>query len=180
MDIILLGGNSKTNKEWIHEVGKAFAPLFEKATVLDYEHWDTGGALIDLDAELVRLQGLIRGDSGQIIFAKSAGTLLALRGIKEGKLRPKGCIFTGLAAGWGRVNGFDVDSWLENYSTPTLFIEKTFDPACSFQELKSLIEAARVKNFLLKEMPGDDHDYGDIEFLKAESESFIASLASVR
>lgn len=173
MNLILLAGNSISNKEWIEEVEASLKPFFTKTEVHYYQHWSTGDELIDFEKELELLSEDAKDFGQYVIFAKSAGTLLTLKGVKEGKLQPVKCIFAGTAINWGREKNFSVDEWLENYSIPTLFIEKTNDPACSFEDLAKLLENKSVKNYSLKEITGSNHHYEDIELLKTETEKFI-------
>jgi hypothetical protein len=173
MKLILLAGNGLSNKKWIEDIEHALKPLFGETYVQYYKHWETGGKLIDLNEELSRLQDLTKNFSEHTFFAKSAGTLLVLKGVKEGKLKPSRCIFVGTAIGWGRAEHFDVDLWLENYSIPTLFIQKSFDPACSYHELEELLKDKNAKNFSLEETEGNDHSYNDMETLKDVVKNFV-------
>lgn len=173
MNLILLAGNSISNKEWIEEVESSLKPLFTTTKIHYYKHWSTGDELIDFDKELELLSEGTKDFNQYVIFAKSVGTLLTLKGVKENKLQPIKCIFVGTAINWGRERNFTVDKWLGNYSIPTLFIEKTNDPACSFKDLVELLKDKSVKNSALKEIPGSDHHYEDIELLKTETKRFI-------
>ena len=173
MKLILLAGNSISNKEWIENVEKTLRPLFTETELHYYQHWTTGDGLIDLDRELDLLSKDINDSEKYVIFAKSAGTLLALKGVRENKLSPHKCIFVGTAINWGREKNFSVDEWLLEYSIPTLFIQKTKDPTSTFEELSSLLNECEVKSFTLKEIPGEDHHYDEIESLKMEIKDFL-------
>lgn len=173
MNLVLLAGNSLSNKNWIEEVAGAMEPLFEKITIHYYKHWETGDELIDLDGELAALADTVKGLGSWVVFAKSAGTLLTLKGIKEGKISPAKCIFAGIAVDWGREKGFPVDEWLNGYATPTLFIQKSFDPAYSFANLQSLLQEKSVQNFETREILGENHHYEDIHLLQQEVREFI-------
>ena len=97
MNLILLAGNSVSNKKWIEEVAEAMKPNFKKIIVHYYKHWETGDELIDMNGELSRLMNTVSGLDSWSIFAKSAGTLLTLKGVKEGKIQPVKCVFAGTA-----------------------------------------------------------------------------------
>jgi len=174
MKLILLAGNSSSNKTWIEKVENILKPFFEETRIQYYKHWSSGAELIDFDDELLALQNLVSDFSEYIIFAKSAGALLALKGVKEGAIKPSKCIFAGTAINWGKANNFDVDAWLNKYSVPTLFIQKTSDPTCSYQELEMILKDRNITNFNIKEITGDDHSYDDMEMLKEEVASFIS------
>lgn len=173
MNLILLAGNSISNKEWVEQVEKKLASLFGRTRILYYKHWETGSDMIDFDIEIGKLSDIAEEFGEYAIFAKSAGALLAIKGINGNKLFPKKCVFTGTAIGWSRVNNFGADEWLEGYTVPTLFIQKTSDPAFSYKELRDLLKQKNVKNYELKEIKGDDHSYSDMEMLKSEVQKFV-------
>jgi hypothetical protein len=178
MQLILLGGNSKRNQAWIHDVDSRLKPLFKKTAVLEYTHWETGAPMIDLDHELPKLESLANIFGTEYgIFAKSAGSLLTVRGIFEKKLAPKFCIFTGVALLWGREAGFSPDAWLKNYSTPTVFIQKKSDPAAPAEILKHALEQAGAKNYRFLAIEGNNHDYEDLDLIHRETDEFLKSLA---
>ncbi len=166
MDLVLLPGNSLNNKQWIDEVKIALGPTFNKTRVLYYSHWQTGDSLIDFEKEQTALKALTQDLGDLVIFAKSAGCLLILKMISQSKLKPKKCIFVGAALLWGEAQGWEVKSWLKDFSIPTLFIQKSLDPAISFKDLENQLVEAKVQNYKLVEIPGDDHHYDDVTQLK--------------
>lgn len=172
MKLLLLSGNSISNKKWIEEVGQILNPLFDEIKIHYYKHWETGEEIIDLDSELSTLTAEINEWKDYMIFAKSAGCLLTLKGIYEKKIHPLKCVFVGAAIDWGKERQFLVGDWLKNYNTTTFFIQKTNDPVISFKNLKKILEDLDVKNYSLKEIPGNDHNYLDLEFLRQVIENF--------
>lgn len=173
MQLILLPGNSKSNKDWIKQVKDSLNDLFDSIKIHYYQHWKTGESIIDLDYELQVLAYKAKGLDNYIIFAKSAGALLALKGVYEKKLRPCKCIFVGTPILWAKHYNFDVDLWLENYSLPGLFIQKSNDPAMSFKDLKKYLAQRKVKNHEIIEIPGNTHNYEDLQKIKLLVEKFV-------
>jgi hypothetical protein len=174
MELILLGGNSKLNKGWIEEVEKTLSDIFDSTHFHYYRHWENEEDKdINLAYELEKLAEYIQGKNDYVIFAKSAGTLLTLKGIFEGKIQPNACIFTGLAFTWAKHKKWDLDNWLENYNIPTLFIQKTNDPAISYQDLKQELGNHHVINHIAQEIPGDDHHYENVGELKVHIQKFL-------
>jgi pimeloyl-ACP methyl ester carboxylesterase len=167
MNLILLPGNNKSDRVWIDEMDREFSPHFTRTALQYYDHWWSGDdeAILDMDAELIKLTSIVQEFDKYVIFAKSAGVLLALYGVYEGVLDPEVCIFVGSAIEWGKKERFDVDNWLTNYSVPTLFIQKEFDPAISFEDLKKYLELKNVTSYELAKLPGDDHQYDEVESL---------------
>ena len=165
MKLILLPGKDKSDQPWVQEVDAALRERFDSTTIQDYVHWQKpDGAVIDFDGELEKLVKV--AESEHIIFAKSAGVVLTLKGIYEGVLQPKKCIFVGTPHVWCRQNRIDVSQWLQDYATPTLFIQKTRDRAGSSAWLQRHLERQGVKNYEFVELPGKDHDYANVEELK--------------
>lgn len=174
MDLILLSGNSFSHKEWILDVEKTLHPLFGKALVQDYKHWQDNSPVIYLNDEVSILKHeLAKLSEPYVVFAKSAGTLLALKSIYLKVINPVKCIFLGLPVGWGKTNGFEVGTWLRDYTVPTLFVQKTHDPAMSFVDMKEYLTRHNVQNAHFKEVPGDDHYYGDFELIKRLVKRFV-------
>lgn len=176
MQLVLLAGKSKRNKEWIEDVEKNVKDMFDSTYIQYYEHWkNEEEKLMDFDLELSRLQSEVQEKDGYVVFAKSAGALLALRAISEGAIKPLKCVFCGAAVNWGLSKGLPIDVWLESLSMPVLFIQKTEDPAISFEELRELLRAKGVVDFTMVEQEGDDHHYGDLELLRKEITEFLKS-----
>lgn len=163
------------NKSWVFEVEAKLGDLFERTYIHVYKHWTDNKPLINLDFELSKLGEVLKEFEDYTIFAKSAGTLLTLRGVHEGVLAPDKCIFVGLPVPWGVQNKFDCNTWLQNYSISTLFIQKSLDPASSFEDVKALLLDKEVANCDLRELPGDTHDYEDLNLLRELVEQFMQS-----
>lgn len=173
MKLILLGGNSLKNKEWIYRVSSVLEPLFEEIKVQDYKHWESGEEIINLEGELRVLEETTKNFEEYIVFAKSAGVVLTLKGVHEKKINPKKCVFVGTPILWSRENIFEIDLWLEDYSIPTLFIQQAGDPAYAYKDLAELLKDKRVKNYKIIKLEGTSHDYEDLEVLKKEMSKFI-------
>lgn len=174
MHLILLPGNSVKNRVWISKVGQSLSELFDGTRILEYLHWDGKGGMIDLDAEAERVADLVSDLKEYVIFAKSAGVLLALKCVYEGRLEPSRGIFVGSAIGMGKRLGLDVSAWATACTFPTLWIQKTDDPAISFPRLREFVEKTEIENAVLKEMAGNDHEYAEINELNALVRDFMA------
>lgn len=159
MNIVLLPGASVHNKEWIDSISSALNGSFRSIKVLYYLHWRTGKEKMDFSLELNRLISIIGNDKEYCIFAKSAGILLALKGIREKKLFPRKCVFAGFPLYFALENNLSPEILLKNFSIPSIFIQKTSDPALSFNQLRDFLDASRVKNFSIIEIQGDNHNY---------------------
>lgn len=175
MELVLLSGNSKKTEEWIKEVEKTLGSLFDSSHVQYYEHWKTGGETIDFDLELERLADYLKDKKEYVIFAKSAGVLLALRGIFERKIFPLKCMFAGVPVQWSKTIEAPLEKWIKNYNIPSYFIQKSHDPAIGAKDLDVFLKNNSVKNYKLIEIPGDDHHYGNLDELKKFMKELVSS-----
>lgn len=175
MNLILLSGESISNKDWIESVEKSLADLFDQTKILYYDHWQTGEEIISLEKEYPKLINVSSDFGPYCIFAKSIGSVLAARGIAEKKLNPVKCIFVGPAWLVGERNVPDFKNWIEGFSTPTLFITKTADPVAPAATLRDLLEKHHVQNYQFVEIPGDNHKYEDLEQIKTLVTEFLQS-----
>ncbi|OGC82056.1 MAG: hypothetical protein A2V81_02795 [Candidatus Abawacabacteria bacterium RBG_16_42_10] len=174
MNLILLPGNSrKSNEQWIKDVAEAVKDSFTSNYIHTYQHWQEEEGGIDYDMELTSLVEEVKKFDTYAIFAKSAGAILAMIGIDKGLLHPQKCIFTGTAIAFAQSLRIDIEAILQRYQVPTLFIQKTDDPAYPFLDLKDILIKSKTKNYELLEIPGYDHDYNDIAQLKELIVNFL-------
>jgi len=166
MDLILLAGNSQNNKDWIEEVEQSLRPYFGRTVLQYYKHWLSGQNLIDLEGELKELVKITENLQDYTIFAKSAGVVLAIKGIFEKAIRPQKCVFIGTPVLWSKEKNFSLDKWIENFATPSLFIQQQHDPAMPADDLKKYLREHKVTNYKFIIMPGESHHYADLERLK--------------
>jgi hypothetical protein len=163
MDLVLLGGMSPHNKEWIYQVEQALSPLFNTCIVHEYAHWASAAPMIDVEHELNVLRTKIRDLEHYVIFAKSAGVVLSLKGIAENVLHPNACLFVGTPLSFARDHGHQLDLWLKHLTVPTTFVQNAHDPAGSFQELHRLLrDHMESPRYSLTELPGETHDYDNL------------------
>lgn len=172
MNLLLLSGESPSNKIWIEQVNQTLKPLFVQTKILYYDHWETGEEHIDFEKEYAKLIASVADLGEYLIFAKSIGTVLVARGIAEKKLAPVKCIFAGSAWLVGERDLPDFKTWVESYSVPTLFINKTADPVAPAEKLRDLLSRYHVQNFEFVEWPGDNHKYEDLAKIKELTQSW--------
>lgn len=177
MNLLLLPGNSPRNKPWIHEVATQLAPLFSRCFVHEYEHWDNGRDFISFNQELGLLGPRVKDFGDYAIFAKSVGSILALKGTFEHTFAPNACILVGIPLPF--IKKFDVamSDWLHACPVPLLIIQNRNDPAGSFEDVKAYVGAAQPTSpCQLVELPGSDHDYSNLPRLTQAIQNFIAGL----
>jgi len=165
MHIIYLAGNSLNNKTWIEEVKSKF-DSFSDGEILYYDHWQTGDKWINLQKESDKLAELVKGKKDYFVFAKSIGSVLALKNIFEGKLNPKKMVICGLPYRAGKEEFKEIDECLKTLKVPTIFIQNESDPVYSFAELEKTLNENKPADYQLIKNPGNNtHDYEDFEQL---------------
>lgn len=166
MDLLILGGMSPRNQEWIRHVQKALAPMFDKTVLHDYAHWAAAATHMDMEHELNVLQSKVRKLDNYVIFAKSAGAVLSLKGITSKMLRPKACLFVGTPLDFARQHGHEIDSWLKRLDMPVTFAQNSHDPTGSYHELERFLRGhLHSPHYQTIELPGNTHDYNDMDKL---------------
>ena len=132
MNLLILGGMSPRNKEYIRQAAKAFTPMFDKVMAHNYAHWQNAEAQMNLEQELVALQAKTRElGANYSIFAKSAGAVLSLKGIAKGVLQPKTALFAGLPLAFANGQNLPLNEWLIALNCPTIFVQNSHDPTAS-------------------------------------------------
>ncbi len=178
MNLILLGGQSILNKNWVNEVSNSVVDLFHHRSILDYDHWRMGNDKINLDLELVKLGDLASNLDEYAVFAKSLGAVLALKAVNEGVIKPKFLVICGLAYLMAEDLELPIQNWLENNNLPTLIIQKEHDPAMSGLDLRTKIDSLKSTNYQLNIISGDNHQYEDINLIKESLKMMISSSAN--
>ena len=173
MHIIYLAGNSLRNKDWIEKV-KAKFDKFSAGEILYYDHWQTGEKWLNLSTESAKLIEKVKAQKNYFVFAKSIGTVLALKNIFEKKFTPLRAIFCGLPYQMAQESG-PVDQYLKLLAIPTIFIQNEFDPVCSFAKLQAALAAhPPAADFKLIKIPGNStHDYEDFSQLATLAKNFF-------
>ncbi|MFW6282525.1 MAG: alpha/beta family hydrolase [Minisyncoccales bacterium] len=169
--VIFIPGNGIANKDWIEKASIELKPIFPTPKIHYYKHWRENKSFLDFEYEFNKLKEEIR--ENQIIFAKSVGAVLCIKLIKENLIKPRKCIFLGLPVSWSMNNELDIKEWINDYSTPTLFIQNDEDPFCNANELRELFKESNVRNYKLEESEGNNHDYKDYKLIREKILSFL-------
>ena len=164
--LIVLPGNSLKNKAWGELILEHYAPQFYSSFMLEYDHWINGEANIDFTQEAKKLKShvdVLSPDTEIILFAKSAGSLLALQTLHDGILKPTHVVFFGMPLDLAADNHFK-DSWapLSELEVPALAFHNVEDPTTSYEFTKSML-ATHNPNIKLITTHEADHWYGDLQ-----------------
>lgn len=169
MNVLLLAGESSRNQAWIEQVSQALAPLFDKTYAQQYAHWETGGNAIDFAPELAKLEKAAAGFEPYAIFAKSIGTMLAVQGMHDGSLRPTACLFVGLPLGYAARHNIALADWLAASGVSCAIAQNEDDPVGSCTKVQQYFSQAPAQpghQPTLLCLPGDTHNYNDLETLR--------------
>lgn len=173
MDAIFISGESINNKAWIEAVEKTLHSFFGQTKILYYDHWQSGKEAIDLDIESAKLPANADGLDPYIVFAKSIGSVLTLRGITEQTLTPQKCFFVGPAFLVGENYIPEFKGWIQDFKIPSIILCKTNDPVAPAEQIRELLQRYNVQNYEFVEIPGDNHKYEDLENIKKIVDRFI-------
>jgi pimeloyl-ACP methyl ester carboxylesterase len=166
--IIYLPGNSVNNKAWIEKVKERFDE-FSEGEILNYDHWQSGEKYINMKKEAEKLVKIVEDKNNYFVFAKSIGSVLALKSIYEGSLKPTKMIFCGHP-----YRALPNSDYLKSLKIPTLFIQNEFDPVYSFAELERTLKENGPSDYQIIKNEGiDTHDYEDLEMLTETAKEFF-------
>jgi predicted alpha/beta hydrolase family esterase len=162
--IIILSGNSLKNKGWGELMLAEYGPRFDTAFMLEYDHWTSGEPNINFTAEEAKLATYVSSlppFAEIVLFAKSAGSLLAFTAIHRGVLKPIKCIFFGIPFDMAAVSLFN-DNWsaVDSFSIPAIAFHNTNDPTTSYEFTKDTL-AEHSPAITLVTTEESDHWYGD-------------------
>lgn len=166
MNLFLLAGNSKRNKDWIYSVGYALKVLFDAAKVHDYAHWESGEEFVDIEKELKTIIDETKTLLPYAIFAKSVGGVIAIKGINEKVLQPNTCIITGLPLSLIAKESLPVSEWLSETTVPITIIQNEHDPLGSYEDVREFVDKSGALTCTVVCAPGDTHSYEDLDLLK--------------
>jgi hypothetical protein len=177
--LLLLPGNNRENKIWIEQIRDSLKDAVDTAHIQYYEHWQRNdGSSIDFEKEFLYLEKTVKEwgiDDEIYVFGKSAGTILTLYAIAKGILKPKNVFFCGVAIGFGKYMGLDVDdfarvfvSLVQSNDIKVLIIQQQNDRAGSFESVKEYFSSFEPNlnmnaGFGMLEVPGSDHGYTDFD-----------------
>jgi hypothetical protein len=159
MNILLLPGASVRNKEWIEELSKAYEPFYDEVRVLHYLHWNNKDLEFDLELEIHRLAKKVEGFIPYVVFAKSAGSVLACAAMANGILKPNMCLFAGLPLVMIQNHNLPLDKWLAESKCNVTFIQNENDPLGLYEDVRYFVNKLSLNSTHVYKLLGDTHDY---------------------
>lgn len=170
--LLVLAGNSVRNRAWGEACVQKFEDQFDLTFFPQYKHWESGEPQLDFETELELLRKMTEGvdkNTEWYIFAKSIGTILAMKAVQQKIIVPTKCVFFGLPLAVARDGDW---SFLSEFNSPTLAYHNDHDPvadyACAVSKLKAV--ASKIN---LKTLSGSTHDYLDFADYESDINNFI-------
>jgi hypothetical protein len=159
MELILLGGKSLKNQEWIEKVKYEFRIYFPNSEIIYYDHWNKKEFQeIDLDLEAKKLAECAKTKKYFSIFAKSMGTIITMKAVKEYGLNPVFCVFTGLPV--NIINEHpEYLNFINDFSCRSILFQNEKDNMGHYQDAKDFKEKARLINLEVIQDTGQNHEY---------------------
>jgi hypothetical protein len=176
--LLVLAGGSKRNEAWGEACSEFFKDYFDSMHFIRYDHWATSEANLDFVAELKKITATVEGagEDEWYIFAKSIGSILALKAIATDVISPTKCVFFGMPFSVVKDTLFKNDwSLLETFIVPTLAFHNDNDPTALYDLAKEKITAL-APSIKLETLHGDNHDYLDFGVYDAKIESFLNAI----
>lgn len=169
MKILGMPGQNAATGPWMDSVLAAIAGGGDECKTLYYDFWNDGTGRPDPPQEIQKVV-----DFGpDLVVAKSMGTLLTVRALVNQRVAPSRCVLIGMPIGNANPELRAVlGAWHER-GIPTLFIQQTDDRTGNFAQLAELVQAIAPNS--LREIPGDDHVYSDVDQLATLISEFLDS-----
>ncbi len=173
MHIIYLAGNSLSNKDWIEKVKSEF-DHFSTGEIPYYDHWTSENKFINFEAESQKLTKLVKNQNNYCVFAKSVGTILALKTIYEKTFNPQKAIFCGHPYLLAKKAKLPISDYLKSLSIPVAFVQNEFDPLYRHKQLKGTLKKYSPANYsLIKNTNIDTHSYDNYKKLVSLAKRFF-------
>lgn len=174
MNLLILPGNSPSNKDWTRELSELFLPHFAEIKIIEYESWRDNdfSRVIDLEQELAKVSEAVRVWGQYCVFAKSVGTALCMKAVHDRVLNPQKCVFIGIPLNWLSANNIPVKNWIGTYNIPTMVIQQRHDPFAGSDTVGEFLKnLPTINQYIVIE--GNDHKYQQIDEITAKSLSYL-------
>lgn len=161
-NLLILGGNTSNNLDWIYKFTKEFKKN-NKVKNIKYNHWNTNN-LLDFEVETNKVINELKEFKEYSIIAKSVGSIITLKAIKNNLIKPKNLIILGLPLRYIERNEIDINELLNYAKTKThiIIIQQKDDPIGKYEEVTKLIS----KDIKVISIPGHYHIYGNVKLIK--------------
>lgn len=162
--VYLPGADKSSNEEWVEALADSFSSLFVHSHIHRYSNWSDGGD-VDISLELDTLSETLNDMDSYGLIAKSAGGLIALRGMYEGKLQPDYLVCLGFPLPAAQHESLPADRWLKHTDVPIVIMQNIDDPVGSYDDVSTWVNKQN-KRVVFVPLPGETHDYQDFHAIR--------------
>ena len=175
--LLILPGNSERNRAWGEVCAEYFKDAYDLTCLIHYDHWGTEQTTIDFEAELEKIAATAEGahDEGDwVIFAKSIGSVLALKAVTTRAIKPRRAVFFGMPL--ELVADTEGPHWslLKSFTIPAIAFHNDADPTATYAYTKDTL-AAYAPTITLETLAGDTHDYLHFAAYEPAIKTFLQS-----
>ena len=163
------------NKVWVEKCREFYVDMFDNVFPLHYDHWESEKNTVDFAKEISKIAEIFTENAEQelCVFAKSIGTILAVRSVLDEVINPTKCVFFGVPFNLVIDSVFEEKiEVLKNFQTTTLAIHNKNDPTADHDLAKEIIEKL-LPSFSLETLEGDDHKYLDFADYRHTISNFL-------
>lgn len=168
MNILGLPGRNDATGPWMDRILSNVASNSDRHETQYYQAWQNNTE-VDEDYELAKAAGF----QPDLIIAKSLGTLLTLIGYHRKVLTASHCVLIGIPVSNLQAEEHEMLSDWQMTGVKTLFIQQTNDVTGSVAALNDIVPNS--KKITVREIPGEDHVYGDVDELVTLIQDWIAA-----
>lgn len=164
--LLVLSGNNLKNKAWGELMAATYGSQFDSVHMVEYDHWVSGEPNINFVGEEAKIRehvATVPAETEIVLFAKSAGSLLAFLAIAHGAVTPTRCVFFGIPFDLAATELFKDDwSTVADFTLPAIAFHNVEDPTTSYEFTKNIL-ATHSPHIALITTHEADHWYGDVE-----------------
>lgn len=168
-NILILGGNSTKNIEWIKKMELLYLKDYN-VNIIKYDNWYNENR-INIENELEKIKNISLSKKIDIIIAKSIGMLLTVKAVNLNYINPKVIIFMGYPLKFFNEEKIDIiNDILElRNKSKMFFIQQNNDPQCSGSQIDKIING-KIPLIIIE---GNDHQYNQLKIIKKYIDNFI-------
>lgn len=171
--ILLLTGASLKSKQWSENLLRSLQKVGYSVTLFSYCHWDTQDEEIDIQHESERLRNVLINTKNLTVIAKSAGSLVFTKALKDSPIKISRAVFIGFPLEYAIEKRIDFSETISSYTVKTLCIQEDQDPMGSFETVNQLFSTN--KNIIMRHIDGNDHQYTNIDKVIVAINTFLQS-----
>lgn len=172
--LLVLAGGSKRNEAWGEACVDYFKDRFDSVDFIRYNHWQTDEPNIDFVVEIEKIKNTATEAGEWYVFAKSIGSILALKAVEAGVIEPTKCVFFGIPCSVIKDSQVAGDwKFFANFTVPALAFHNDNDPTAGYEFTKEKLSEFTT-TITFETLHGDTHDYLDFQICDDKITHFLS------